>query len=362
MLTLSAEEAKIMILESRFPTDPVQVEGNIDLSNQTELTRLPDSLKKIWHLNLDGCTSLKFLPDHLDVHFLSLNGCSELQSLPAGMTVYSLQAQGAGLIALADDLQIGYKLDLTDCKQLAALPKGLTVGSLIIAGCTALKALPHDLHLYFLDASGCTNLQTWGTTGVIEVGQINLSGCQRLTYLPEWMDRITELNIQGCENLQHLPDALTVTSHIELADSGLTGLPVGCQQTELRWKDVIINEWVAFHPEQISAQDILNERNIELRRVMLERFGYDNFFRQIDAKVLDQDVDPGGVRRLLHVEFENQNRWTRDEPLVCLSVICPSTARSYIIRVPPDVTSCRQAAAWVAGFDDPSQYNPVIET
>jgi hypothetical protein len=43
-------------------------------------------------------------------------------------------------------------------------------------------------------------------------------------------------------------------------------------------------------------------------------------------------------------------------------VNCPSTARSYFIRVPPHVTTCHHAAAWIAGFNDPNQYEPVVET
>jgi hypothetical protein len=51
-----------------------------------------------------------------------------------------------------------------------------------------------------------------------------------------------------------------------------------------------------------------------------------------------------------------------DEDLLCVSVICPSTARQYVIRVPPTMLTCRQAVAWVAGFDNPDDYRPLIET
>jgi hypothetical protein len=106
----------------------------------------------------------------------------------------------------------------------------------------------------------------------------------------------------------------------------------------------------------------MGETNIERRRVMLERLGYETFFKQAQATELDQDFDPGGFRRLLRVELPLVRGWQQDEPLVCLSVICPSTARQYIIRVPPTMQTCHQAAAWVAGFDDPNLYHPVRET
>ena len=72
--------------------------------------------------------------------------------------------------------------------------------------------------------------------------------------------------------------------------------------------------------------------------------------------MLDKDRDPGGERRLLQVALPG------DEPLVCLAVFCPSTGRQYMLRVPPSIRSCRGAAAWIAGFDNPNDYRPIAET
>jgi hypothetical protein len=72
--------------------------------------------------------------------------------------------------------------------------------------------------------------------------------------------------------------------------------------------------------------------------------------------VLDRDQDAGGPRRLLRVDVAG------DEPLVCVSVICPSTRRQFMLRVPPTMTSCRHAVAWTAGFDNPDDYQPMVET
>ena len=71
---------------------------------------------------------------------------------------------------------------------------------------------------------------------------------------------------------------------------------------------------------------------------------------------MDEDHDAGGPRRLMRVPMGN------DEPPVCVSVLCPSTGRQYVIRVPPTMQSCHQAVAWVAGFDNPDDYRPMAET
>src|SRR3982750_1359503 len=115
------------------------------------------------------------------------------------------------------------------------------------------------------------------------------------------------------------------------------------RQVPLRWRGVPVDQRVAFYPETITAEEILDETNAERRRVLLERMGYDTFLTHAKAEVLHQDRDSGGVRRLLRVEMAG------GEPLVCVSVICPSTDRQYVIRVPPNMESCHQAVAWVAG-------------
>jgi hypothetical protein len=113
---------------------------------------------------------------------------------------------------------------------------------------------------------------------------------------------------------------------------------------------------IIFHPESITVDDILLEENVEVRRMMLESMGTSRFFETAQAEVRHQDEDAGGPRQLLVVPMPG------DEALVCLSVRDPSTAYQYLIRVPPWVRDCHQAAAWIAGFDDPSNYHPVMET
>ena len=124
----------------------------------------------------------------------------------------------------------------------------------------------------------------------------------------------------------------------------------------MRWRSVRIDERIAFHPEQLTAREALGEKNAERRRVMIERMGYQRFAKEAAAKVLDEDNDSGGTRQLLWINLHE------DEPLVGLSCSCPSTGRQYFIRVPPTMKTCHQAAAWMAGFDNPSLYRPQIET
>ena len=118
----------------------------------------------------------------------------------------------------------------------------------------------------------------------------------------------------------------------------------------------VLDARIAFRPEEITAAEVLAERNAEVRRVKLERMGIERFLADANPETLDEDTDPGGPRRLLRVE------WEGDEPLVCVLVCCPSTGRRYTLRVPPQMETCRQAVAWAAGFDNPDDYRPIEET
>jgi hypothetical protein len=349
-----AAPARTLILGRCAPAG-LRVHGHLDLSNSPNLVELPDRLA-VTSLDLSGCTALRALPYDLRVRRLILNGCTALQALPAGLHVYELQMQYTRVRSLPPDLCVEYRLDLEGCAELRSLPAGLKTGSLILRNCIALESLPEGLDVYFLDITGCTGLRGWPHTASVRIGRLNASGCAGLHTLPPWLTTLAQLDISGCANLNALPEGLRVSSWIDLANTGITSLPASLQGVRLRWRGVPIDARIAFQPETITIREVLGEPNAELRRVLLERMGYDAFLSQAQAQVLDRDRDPGGERRLLRVPLPE------DEPLVCLCVVCPSTGRQYVLRVPPTMRSCRQAAAWIAGYDNPGDYHPLAET
>ncbi|HMZ80064.1 MAG TPA: hypothetical protein PLL06_10215, partial [Acidobacteriota bacterium] len=342
------------IVEGTFSENMV-VNGHLDLSYRLTLKQLPKKLQAD-SLDLSHCTSLKQLPEHLVVNRLILNGCTALERLPEGLRCFELDARNTPLSSLPQDLSVTYLLNLEGCSNLKVLPTGLKVGSLIVRGCSALQYLPEHLDVCFLDISGCTQMIHWPSTGRIRFGRLLAAGCDQITSIPEWVTELTQLDIRDCAQLTQLPHSLQVRSWIDVANTGIQSLPVHLQGVQLRWRGVPITEQIAFQPDTITAHDILDEPNIERRRIMMERIGHEKFLSQTVYTVLDQDEDPGGERQLLRVEFRD------DENLVCLSVFCPSTGRQYMIRVPPKMESCHQAAAWIAGFDNPNDYFPVQET
>ena len=248
-------------------------------------------------------------------------------------------------------------LDATECATLERLPASLTVthGWLRASGCTRLEQVAcRGDGLSEVDLTGCTALTDLPPGRLTGVQRLVLQSCSSLRRLPADLT-VDSLDLSGCTALRHVPDGMRVRKWIDVADSGITGLPDSLAGVEIRWRGVRIDARIAFWPETITAAQVLAEENAEVRRVMLERMGAEKFVAEADATVLDEDADPGG-RRLLSVPLAG------DEPLVCVEVRCPSTDDVYLLRVPPGTTTCRQAIAWTAGFDDADQYAPVAET
>ncbi|MFJ9634836.1 DUF6745 domain-containing protein [Streptomyces sp. NPDC101175] len=104
-------------------------------------------------------------------------------------------------------------------------------------------------------------------------------------------------------------------------------------------------------PERIRA-----EENAELRRVMLEYYGYDRYLSDSDARPLHRDET--GI--LWRIDLAD------DEPVVMVEVVNSTpepdgTHRTYWLRVPPSTRTARAGVAWTFGLDA-SAYAPERQT
>ena len=109
-------------------------------------------------------------------------------------------------------------------------------------------------------------------------------------------------------------------------------------------------------PESITVERITREPNAEVRRVMTDIFTPKRFLMESGSVPIHAD-DYGTLYR---AEFPD------DEPLVMVEVINSTvhpdqTRPHYFLRVPPDMTTARQAIAWTFG-KEAHEYAPVIET
>lgn len=113
-------------------------------------------------------------------------------------------------------------------------------------------------------------------------------------------------------------------------------------------------EWVE-DPSSITAKTILEQRNVELRRILLSLKGLEAFAKEANSEVIDQDIDGGGEpRRLLRIPQRD------DEDIYLLHYSDASQNKEGFLRVPPTMRTCHEAVAWTFGVE-PDLYRPEVE-
>lgn len=110
-------------------------------------------------------------------------------------------------------------------------------------------------------------------------------------------------------------------------------------------------ELTSLDPARIRA-----EENAELRRVMLEFYGYDRYLAESGAEPIGKDET--GI--LWRIALDD------DEDIVMVEVVNSTpepdgTSRTYWLRVPPSTRTARAGVAWTFGLDAEA-YEPVRQT
>jgi hypothetical protein len=122
------------------------------------------------------------------------------------------------------------------------------------------------------------------------------------------------------------------------------------------WHGVRVPERVIMHPLDLGATEIRDERNVEVRRVMLERYGPARYLLDVNAQLLHRDetgelycATLGGDEPLVMVKVRNGTA----EP--------DGSFKDYFLRVPPTMRRAREAVAWTFTVSE-HEYQPVTES
>ncbi|MGW0706142.1 DUF6745 domain-containing protein [Streptomyces sp. NPDC002643] len=107
---------------------------------------------------------------------------------------------------------------------------------------------------------------------------------------------------------------------------------------------------------KLTPTEIRNEENAELRRVMLEYYGYDRYLEESGAKPVHRD-ETGVLWRI---------SLPGDEDAVMVEVVNSTpepdgTSRTYWLRVPPTTRTAREGVAWTFGLSAEA-YEPLRQT
>ncbi|MFF3749249.1 DUF6745 domain-containing protein [Streptomyces sp. NPDC002018] len=112
-----------------------------------------------------------------------------------------------------------------------------------------------------------------------------------------------------------------------------------------------LTELVSLTPRRIR-----DEANAELRRVMLEYYGYDRYLSESEAQPVHRD----GTGVLWRIPLDG------DEDIAMVEVVNSTpepdgTYRTYWLRVPPTTRTAKQGVAWTFGLET-EEYEPVRQT
>jgi hypothetical protein len=129
------------------------------------------------------------------------------------------------------------------------------------------------------------------------------------------------------------------------------------------WRGRRVERGVVAEP--VTVGRIERERNAEIRRILVERYGAPNYVR--DAGATEIAADEWGV--LYRKDQEG------DEPIYVVKVICATTGQDYFLGVDPAAYGGRAgmnaraavASTWRRGdnslaFKSPEEYSPEVET
>lgn len=108
---------------------------------------------------------------------------------------------------------------------------------------------------------------------------------------------------------------------------------------------ISVTEQIVMHPETLTPQEIEGQRDVEVRRIMMERYGVEKFIKSVSASLIHQTVFNERTCQLWRYHQ------TDDEDVTLLKVTNATAEpdgsfKDYWLRVPPSLTNALKAVAW----------------
>lgn len=182
----------------------------------------------------------------------------------------------------------------------------------------------------------------------------------------KWALPCYEAFLAGCWFLHWTEDTLywvaKPTVHVERLENGRRlhndkGAAVESDVENLYfWHGVLVPAYAVVRPDWITVKEIQAEENVEVRRVLMERYGLGRYLEDSGAKKIHADE----LGELYRTDIPG------DEPLVMVKVMNSTpepdgSFKPYFLRVPPAIARARDAVAWTFGYTDSRAYMKGLE-
>lgn len=127
------------------------------------------------------------------------------------------------------------------------------------------------------------------------------------------------------------------------------------------WHGRRVPKDVVEEPKTVTIERIEKERNVEIRSILIERYGLSRFLK--DSGAVKVHEDEYGI--LYRKQFD-ATASPIDEPLQVVMVHNATPEpdgfhKQFFLRVPPNIRSAKEAVAWTFGMDQ-EDYDPEVET
>ncbi len=114
---------------------------------------------------------------------------------------------------------------------------------------------------------------------------------------------------------------------------------------------ILPEKYGRLHPNLWQSHWLLSEPNAELRRVLIQGIGYGRICQELQAT----EIDSWREYTLLRIDNNIDV-----EPIHLLKMTCPSTNHIHATRVPPYISSAKEAITWMNWDTDPQEF--AVET
>ena len=207
----------------------------------------------------------------------------------------------------------------------------------------------------------------------------------------QWSKPLFDAYLAGCWMIHWTADTLywvaKPTVHVERTETvrrlhNATGPALESDIENLYfWHGVLVPAYAVTHPQWITSREIDDETNAEVRRVLIERYGAARYLIDTGAEISDRDeagllyrkLVPGDEEivmvRVLNSTPEPDGVMSRDEAIAAfgdaakfaIAAAPDSRWKEYMLRVPPNMRTAREAIAWTFGMK-PEDYQPEFES
>jgi hypothetical protein len=122
---------------------------------------------------------------------------------------------------------------------------------------------------------------------------------------------------------------------------------------------VLLPDWY-FEPGVITIDRIENEPNLEVRRLLIERFGADRYVTEIGGLLIHED-ETGQLWSVMRQILGYSRTEMRMVRVVDATPQPDGNHRVYWLHVPNDIETARRAVAWTFSLNE-AEYAPEVQT